>query len=46
MTSNGKLIGCFQMRSYIDVVILTGPSTWDLGNCGGYNKKIREMSNA
>ncbi|MBA0729012.1 hypothetical protein Golax_025889, partial [Gossypium laxum] len=21
--SNGELIGCFQMRSYIDVVILT-----------------------
>ncbi|MBA0786121.1 hypothetical protein Gotri_027584, partial [Gossypium trilobum] len=22
--SNGELIGCFQMRSYIDVVISTG----------------------
>ncbi|MBA0788437.1 hypothetical protein Gotri_027380 [Gossypium trilobum] len=22
--SNGELLGCFEMRSYIDVVILTG----------------------
>ncbi|MFQ6643542.1 hypothetical protein Gotur_017820 [Gossypium turneri] len=24
MISNGELLGCFQMRSYIDVVILIG----------------------
>ncbi|MBA0575506.1 hypothetical protein Golob_024649 [Gossypium lobatum] len=50
-TSNRELLGCFQMRSYIDVVILIGSLYLGFGGllamrCDGYKKKIREMSNA
>ncbi|MBA0575619.1 hypothetical protein Golob_027676 [Gossypium lobatum] len=50
-TLNGELLKCFQMRSYIDVVILTGSLYLGFRELlamhrDGYKKKIQEMSNA